>query len=209
MSGGRAGRWRRSGTRCSPWPWRRGGSRGRRWPGGWGGAGGGLASFAGVLLTVLGPGLVAGYAGAALWALGVCLVFPAAVSAGGETPGRPADALPPATTIGYGGFLVGPPLIGLLADHVGLGRALLVLCVLAGGIAVLAPAGRSRRPQPAPARLGPGALWAGGAPGGQARPCASGGGAPGAAPLRACPPPPAVRAAGPWGFEPDPRRTGT
>jgi predicted MFS family arabinose efflux permease len=114
---------------------------------------GGLVSFAGVLLTALGPGLVAGYAGAALWALGVCLVFPAAVSAGGETPGRPADAIAAVTTIGYGGFLVGPPLIGLLADHVGLGRALLVLCVLAGGIAVLAPAVRSRRPQPAAAGL--------------------------------------------------------
>jgi predicted MFS family arabinose efflux permease len=113
---------------------------------------GGLVSLAGVLLTVLGPGLLAGYAGAALWALGVCLVFPAAVSAGGETPGRPADAIAAVTTIGYGGFLVGPPLIGLLADHVGLGRALLVLCLLAGGIAALAPAVRSRRPQPAAAR---------------------------------------------------------
>jgi predicted MFS family arabinose efflux permease len=114
---------------------------------------GGLVSFAGVLLTVLGPGLVAAYAGAALWALGVCLVFPAAVSAGGEAPDRPADAIAAVTTIGYGGFLLGPPLIGLLADRVGLGRALLVLLVLAAGIATLAPAVRSRRspataPQP-------------------------------------------------------------
>ena len=54
------------------------------------------------------------------------------------------------TTIGYGGFLVGPPLIGLLAEQVGLGRALLVLLVLAGGIAALAPAVRSRRVRPAP-----------------------------------------------------------
>jgi len=110
---------------------------------------GGLVSLAGVLLTVLGPGLPTAYLGAALWALGVCLVFPAAVSAGGETPGRPADAIAAVTTIGYGGFLVGPPLIGLLADRVGLGRALLVLLVLAGGITVLAPAVRSRRTQPA------------------------------------------------------------
>jgi predicted MFS family arabinose efflux permease len=111
---------------------------------------GGLVSFAGVLLTVLGPGLAAAYAGAALWALGVCLVFPAAVSAGGEAPDRPADAIAAVTTIGYGGFLLGPPLIGLLADQVGLGRALLVLLVLAAGIATLAPAVRSRRPRPAP-----------------------------------------------------------
>jgi predicted MFS family arabinose efflux permease len=116
---------------------------------------GGLVSFAGVLLTVLGPGLVAAYLGAALWALGVCLVFPAAVSAGGESPGRPADAIAAVTTIGYGGFLVGPPLIGLLADQVGLGRALLVLLVLAGGIAALAPAVRARRLQPAAGALRP------------------------------------------------------
>ena len=113
---------------------------------------GGLVSFAGVLLTVLGPGLAAAYAGAALWALGVCLVFPAAVSAGGEAPDRPADAIAAVTTIGYGGFLLGPPLIGLLADRVGLGRALLVLLVLAAGIATLAPAVRSRRPPAAAPR---------------------------------------------------------
>jgi predicted MFS family arabinose efflux permease len=106
---------------------------------------GGLVSAAGVLLTVVGPGLVTSYLGAALWALGVCLVFPAAVSAGGEAPYRPADAIAAVTTIGYGGFLLGPPLIGLLADQVGLGRALLVLLVLAGGIAALAPAVRPRR----------------------------------------------------------------
>jgi predicted MFS family arabinose efflux permease len=114
---------------------------------------GGLVSLAGVLLTVLGPGLAGAYAGAALWALGVCLVFPAAVSAGGETPDRPADAIAAVTTIGYGGFLVGPPLIGLLADQVGLGRALLVLCLLAGGIAALAPAVRARRPRSAAVRV--------------------------------------------------------
>jgi fucose permease len=112
---------------------------------------GGLVAFAGVLLTVLGPGLVAAYLGAVLWAVGVCLVFPAAVSAGGEAPYRPADAIAAVTTIGYGGFLLGPPVIGLLADRVGLGRALLVLLVLAAGIAALAPAVRSRRPLPAPA----------------------------------------------------------
>jgi MFS family permease len=92
--------------------------------------------------------------GAALWALGVCLVFPAAVSAGGEAPERPADAIAAVTTIGYGGFLVGPTLIGLLAEQVGLGRALLVLLVLAGGIAALAPAVRSRRPPAGPVGRG-------------------------------------------------------
>jgi predicted MFS family arabinose efflux permease len=115
----------------------------------------GLVSFAGILLTVLGPGLASAYLGAAMWALGVCLVFPAAVSAGGEAPDRPADAIAAVTTIGYGGFLIGPPLIGVLAERVGLDRALLVLLVLAVGIAVLAPAVRARRPRPAASAAGP------------------------------------------------------
>jgi MFS family permease len=115
---------------------------------------GGLVSFVGVVVTVLGPGLASAYVGAALWALGVCLVFPAAVSAGGEAPERPADAIAAVTTIGYGGFLLGPPLIGLLAEQVGLGRALLVLLVLAGGITALAPAVRSRRSGSGPAGRG-------------------------------------------------------
>jgi hypothetical protein len=108
-----------------------------------------------VLCTVLVPGLAAAYLGAALWALGICLVFPAAVSAGGEAPDRPADAIATVTAIGYGGFLLGPPLIGLLAEQVGLGRALLVLGLLAAAIAALAPVVRSRRPLPAAAPSAP------------------------------------------------------
>jgi fucose permease len=110
---------------------------------------GGLTSAAGVALTVLGPATPLAFAGAALWALGISLVFPAAMSAGGEQPDRPADAIAAVATIGYGGFLLGPPLIGVLADHAGLDRALLVLPLLAATIAVLAPATRSRVRHPA------------------------------------------------------------
>jgi len=91
-----------------------------------------------------------------LWALGVCLIFPAAMSAAGENPVRPADALAVVSTAGYAGILLGPPVIGLLADHVGLGGALLVVPVLGIAIAVLAPVLRpvpsERRPAPEGAR---------------------------------------------------------
>jgi hypothetical protein len=69
------------------------------------------------------------------------------MSAGGETPGRPSDGIAAVSTIGYGGFLLGPPLIGLLAELTGLGHALLVLLVLAAGIVVLAPAAAPIRPR--------------------------------------------------------------
>jgi predicted MFS family arabinose efflux permease len=105
---------------------------------------GGLVSIAGVALTVFGPWLPLTFLGAVAWALGVCLIFPAAISAAGETPERPTDAIAAVSTVGYAGLLVGPPVIGILADHVGIGRALLVLPVLAGAISVLAPAVRVR-----------------------------------------------------------------
>jgi MFS family permease len=105
---------------------------------------GGFLGIAGVLVTVLAPVLALNYAGAALWGLGTCLVFPAAVSAAGETE-RPAEAIGVVTTIGYGAILVGPPVIGGLADQIGLGRALLSLLVLGVIVAVLAPTVRSSR----------------------------------------------------------------
>ena len=91
-----------------------------------------------VTATASNPGVA--LAGTVLWGLGTALVFPTAMSAGGETPGRPSDGIAVVSTIGYGGFLLGPPLIGLLADQTGLADALLVLVVLAAGIVVLAPA---------------------------------------------------------------------
>jgi predicted MFS family arabinose efflux permease len=106
---------------------------------------GGLVIAAGVALTVLGPWLPLAYLGAVAWALGVCLVFPATISAAGESPDRPTDAIAAVSSVGYAGILIGPPLIGVLADHVGMGRALLVLLVIATAISVLAPAVRARR----------------------------------------------------------------
>jgi fucose permease len=106
---------------------------------------GGLAALIGVVLSVLGPGLASALLGCALWGLGVSLTFPAAMSAAGDTPGRSADAIAAVSTIGYGGFLLGPPIIGSAADLIGLDIALLIVGLLAAGIVVLSPALRERR----------------------------------------------------------------
>ncbi|WP_433217120.1 MFS transporter [Dactylosporangium sp. CS-047395] len=107
---------------------------------------GALLGVAGIAAAVLAPGTLPLYAGALLWGLGICLVFPAAVSAAGETD-RPADAIALVTSIGYGSILVGPPLIGALAEVIGLGRALLGLTVLSAAIALLAPVLTTREPE--------------------------------------------------------------
>jgi predicted MFS family arabinose efflux permease len=111
---------------------------------------GGFLGVAGVLLTIGLPVVWLNYAGALVWAAGICLVFPAGVSAAGESA-RPAESIAMVTTIGYGSILVGPPLIGGLANLVGLNRALFVLVILAGLVAIFAPALREHRPEaPAP-----------------------------------------------------------
>ena len=99
----------------------------------------GLCAAAGVASVLALPGIVGVAVGLVLWGAGVALVFPAAMSAGGEQPGRAADGIATVSTIGYGGFLLGPPLIGLLANEIGLGSALWVLVPLGVAIALLAP----------------------------------------------------------------------
>ena len=65
---------------------------------------------------------------------------PVLFSAAGRVPGTPrGTALAAVATTGYGGYLVGPPLIGLAAEGTSLPVALGILC--AAGAAAL-PRGR-------------------------------------------------------------------
>ena len=85
------------------------------------------------------------YAGAALWGLGISIAFPLAMSAAGETPGRGASAIATVATIGYAGFLVGPPLLGSVAHATSLDAALWTVVLLTAGIFALAGNARSPR----------------------------------------------------------------
>lgn len=104
----------------------------------------GAVAAAGILALCLIPSTAVAFAGAAAWGLGLAIVFPSAVSAAGETPGRASQAIATVSTIGYGGFLFGAPLIGTLAHAVPLLDALLVVAAFAVLIMVLAPTARER-----------------------------------------------------------------
>ena len=107
----------------------------------------GATAAVGVLLLCLVPSLPVALVGSLLWGLGLSVVFPAGMSAAGEAvPGRGAEAIAVVATIGYGGFLLGPPLLGFLAESWGLDRALLIVAALAAMVAALAGAVRDRRP---------------------------------------------------------------
>jgi MFS family permease len=90
--------------------------------------------------------------GSLAWGLGLSVVFPSAMSAAGEVPGRGSRAIAVVATIGYGGFLLGAPLIGLLAHMMPLDRALLAVALLVLLIAVLAPAAREHGAERAEAK---------------------------------------------------------
>ena len=61
-----------------------------------------------------------------LWGLGASLGFPLALSAAGDSGSNPAGRVALASTIGYLAFLVGPPTLGFLGEHIGLRLALVV-----------------------------------------------------------------------------------
>ena len=103
------------------------------------------AVAAGALLTVFGghPALIA--VGVVAWGLGASLGFPVGMSAAADDPARAAARVSVVSTIGYGGFLSGPPLVGHLADLVGTLDALLVVVVLMVPAALSATAARPVR----------------------------------------------------------------
>ncbi len=103
----------------------------------------GVAVSAALVLLLAVDVIPVSLAAMAGWGFGVAIVFPAAMSAAAEHSVRPAQGIAVVSTIGYGGFLVGPPLIGFLAGHVGLGVALWVVAALGVVLFVLAPAATS------------------------------------------------------------------
>ncbi len=107
----------------------------------------GIVSAIGVGMTLTLPGGAGPFIGAGVWGLGLAVVFPAAISAAGDSGGdNAAGAIAAVSTMAYGAFLVGPPLIGLLAQSLSIGAALRVVLVLALGISVLAFAAAPRKP---------------------------------------------------------------
>lgn len=100
----------------------------------------------GALIAALGLGgalaaatPVVAVAGFALMGVGLSVVFPLTLRAsalGSEAAAAPSVAA--VSTVGYGGLLVGPPVIGLLANATDLRVALVLGCLLCGVAAALA-----------------------------------------------------------------------
>lgn len=99
--------------------------------------GGGL-SILGISTIIFSPFLVLTIAGFFLVGLGLSTIVPIAYSQAGSTPGlAPGVGIGMVTTIGYAGFLFGPPVIGFVADAYDLRIAFLFILGLFGLMTVL------------------------------------------------------------------------
>jgi MFS family permease len=96
----------------------------------------------GVLLVVAQIGVPLALAGGLLWGVGASLGFPIGMSAAADDPIRAAIRVSVAGSIGYGSFLAGPPLIGVLAQHLGVLDAM--LCVFGALLIGLVGSGAAR-----------------------------------------------------------------
>jgi MFS family permease len=107
---------------------------------------GGLATFVGMIAAALSPVLPLALIGFALAGLGVANAFPTAMARVGILAGPHGVAT--ASTLGYAGFLLGPPMIGFLAGAISLRVALTTVSLLAVVAIVLArAASRAREPR--------------------------------------------------------------
>ncbi|MER6280778.1 MFS transporter [Streptomyces sp900105245] len=97
---------------------------------------GGTVASAGMLLGSLAPSAGAALLGFAVTGLGLANLFPVAVERAGALAGPSGVAV--ASTLGYGGMLLGPPAIGFMADWFSLPVALTSVAALAAVATVIA-----------------------------------------------------------------------
>ncbi|MFJ6698981.1 MFS transporter [Streptomyces sp. NPDC091272] len=105
---------------------------------------GGSTAAVGMLFGSLAPTLWLALLGFAVTGLGLANIFPVAISRAGELAGPSGVAA--ASTLGYGGLLLGPPAIGFLTDWFSLPTALATVAVLATAAACLGVVARNTKP---------------------------------------------------------------
>ncbi|WP_405622627.1 MFS transporter [Streptomyces sp. NBC_00076] len=105
---------------------------------------GGTTAAVGMLLAALTPFLWGALVGFVITGLGLANLFPVAVERAGTLAGPDGVAI--ASTLGYGGMLLGPPAIGFMADWFSLPVALTSVAVLAAVATVISLAVRPAPP---------------------------------------------------------------
>jgi MFS family permease len=104
----------------------------------------GVVAAAGLAFGLIVHQLWAGVLGFALVGAGVAVVFPAALGLVSKMGSAAGPAIAWVSAVGYAGFLVGPPLIGLLSEATSLRFGLAAVVVMCAMIAVLSSLVRTK-----------------------------------------------------------------
>lgn len=107
-----------------------------------------FGAVVGLLLVAFAPHHALAVTGIALWGIGASLGFPLGISALSVDPVMTPARVSVLSTVNYGASLIGPPLLGLIADHIGYHRALAFVAIpvaVAIGLAGQVPDRRGTR----------------------------------------------------------------
>lgn len=98
-------------------------------------------ALVGLVAAALAPNVAVAVAAFFVGGVGISVAAPILFGAAGRSgnPGERGVAVATATTIGYLGFLVGPPLVGGLAELIGLRASLAALALVAAALAAATP----------------------------------------------------------------------
>ena len=100
---------------------------------------GGILAFLGLGLTLIIEDSIFAIVGFSITGLGYSCIVPVLFSSASREPGyTPGTGIAAVTTIGYTGFLMGPPFIGFLSEMVSLGFGLGLVVILSGMVSLLA-----------------------------------------------------------------------
>ena len=98
----------------------------------------GMLATIGLLLAVILPQLIPTLLGFLLIGMGVSSVVPMVYSAAGKSKTMSAGmAITAVSSLGFMGFLIGPPLIGFIADALSLRGSFLALTIMSGAVVVI------------------------------------------------------------------------
>lgn len=104
----------------------------------------GVIGLIGLLLLISRINIPLAILGALLWGVGVALAFPLFLSAAGEQP-NPARKVATVSAFGYTSFLVGPPLLGLVGQEIGVVNMYwIILLFIVLSVVVAGAAGNTR-----------------------------------------------------------------
>lgn len=107
---------------------------------------GGVVAASGILTVVLAPNVAVAWAGFALTGAGMAPLAPLVYSRAASDPViSPGAGLASVSTLGYGSLLLGPPLVGAIAEGLSLSAGFVFLAMMALMVSVLAPSLRSDR----------------------------------------------------------------